>query len=815
MNIFKLFGEISINNDKANKAIDDTTGHAHSASGALAKVGSTAVKAGSFLIKGLAVGAAAAGTALVALTKQAVSYYSDYEQLTGGVETLFKDSGAKVMQYATEAYKTAGLSANDYMDTVTSFSASLIKSLKDDTGKAADYANMALVDMSDNANKMGTDMASIQNAYQGFAKQNYTMLDNLKLGYGGTQQEMRRLLSDAQKIQRANGKFVNYSINSFADIVEAIHVVQGEMGITGTTAEEAATTIQGSIGMMKAAWVNFLTGMADSKQDFKTLTTNLVNSVITVANNVVPRLIETVPRLVEGIAAIGQQLTNYLPEMVASLLPSVISGVVTLVSGLVTQIPALLSAIGTAISTAWESTVWPMIQNLFKAVFGVELPDWNNLRTSISSGWKNKVWPNIKNFFNQHFNIDLPDWETLKTDATKALSDISDSIGSYLTEAINGLKEAFTTVTTAISNFFKWITSTDGSAQAFKTTIIAIAAAFITFKAAMGVKEVIEGVTNTIGLAKAGFAAFNAVLSANPIAVVVSLIAGLVAALVYLYNSNETVRNAIDTAWNAIKSVFDAVIGFIKGIIDGLIALWESWKPVIQPVWDEVIKPAFDTVIGAIAGFVQGLIDLWGKWSPAISDAWETIKGAFDTVIGVIKGFVQGLIDLWENWVPSVKTLIAKLVSDFTTGSKIMGDTAHDLVTDPVGTLQTAGSVSSETFRKSFASMFSGGSQGSGGSVGQGFAKGGVFSKPTFFDTRLGRLEVGEAGAEAVAPIDVLKGYVREAVREANNSSEGRNTDAALRELVENLPDMMVNAFAAVKVDVNNREFARLVKAVN
>lgn len=714
MNIFKLFGEISINNDKANKAIDDTTGHAHSASGALAKVGSTAVKAGSFLIKGLAVGAAAAGTALVALTKQAVSYYADYEQLTGGVETLFKDSGAKVMQYATEAYKTAGLSANDYMDTVTSFSASLIKSLKDDTGKAADYANMALVDMSDNANKMGTDMASIQNAYQGFAKQNYTMLDNLKLGYGGTQQEMRRLLSDAQKIQRANGKFVNYSINSFADIVEAIHVVQGEMGITGTTAEEAATTIQGSIGMMKAAWVNFLTGMADSKQDFKSLTTNLVNSVITVANNVVPRLIETVPRLIEGLAAIGQQLATYLPEMVASLLPSLISSIAVLISALVTQIPALLSAIGTAISTAWTNTVWPMIQNLFKAVFGVELPDWETLKANIANGWNNVVWPAIQNFFKANFGIEIPSWEDTKKSISDWWQNVWDGIRnlfkavfSIFTEDTNGLTVAekitswWTKVTTAIGNIFCAIFGVDPEDEN------------------------------------------------NPI-------------------------TKITQWWTGIqKSIANYFSDIFKIFTDESTSTSEK----IQKWWEAVVRLVGD-IFKATFRLLAPLVEAARK---AIQEWWAQVK--------------DGL--------------------SLTVGFKLMGETAKNLVKDPVGTLQTAGSVSAETFRKGFFSMFSGGSQGSGGSVGQGFAKGGVFSKPTFFDTRLGRLEVGEAGAEAVAPIDVLKGYVREAVREANNSSEGRNTDAALRELVENLPDMMVNAFAAVKVDVNNREFARLVKAVN
>ena len=254
--------------------------------GSLAAVGCKAV-AGAF-----AAAYAAAGAAVVGLTKTAVENYADYEQLVGGVETLFKDSADTVMGYANAAFETAGLSANAYMETVTSFSASLLQSLGGDTAEAADKANMAIVDMSDNANKMGTDMVSIQNAYQGFAKQNYTMLDNLKLGYGGTKKEMERLLADAQKISG-----VKYNVESFSDIVDAIHVIQTEMDITGTTAKEASTTIQGSVNAAKSAWTNWVTGLADDSQDFGQLTENLVNSVVTAGENIIPRIEETLPKI--------------------------------------------------------------------------------------------------------------------------------------------------------------------------------------------------------------------------------------------------------------------------------------------------------------------------------------------------------------------------------------------------------------------------------------------------------------------------------------------------------------------------------------
>ena len=228
------------------------------------------------------------GKAAVDMVKDAVQGFADYEQLVGGVETLFGNSADKVEQYAQQAYQSAGLSANEYMETVTSFSASLLSSLGGDTAKAAEIADQAIVDMADNANKMGTSMESIQSAYQGFAKQNYTMLDNLKLGYGGTKSEMERLLDDAEQIKAAHGEMASYSIDSYADIVEAIHVVQTEMGITGTTAKEATETISGSIASAEAAFENFKTGLADENADIEQLAEDLAEGIVTAARNIVP-----------------------------------------------------------------------------------------------------------------------------------------------------------------------------------------------------------------------------------------------------------------------------------------------------------------------------------------------------------------------------------------------------------------------------------------------------------------------------------------------------------------------------------------------
>ena len=250
------------------------------------------------------------GSTILNIGKEALNSYADYEQLVGGVDTLFGESSGKVQKYAAAAYETAGVSANDYMETVTSFSASLLQSLKGDTDKAAESANQALIDMSDNANKMGTDMSMIQSAYQGFAKQNYTMLDNLKLGYGGTKTEMERLLKDAQKISG-----VKYDINNLNDVYSAIHVIQTELGITGTTAKEASTTIQGSITSMKSAYSNLLAGLADDNADLTELTLNLIYSVETVAKNVLPAIQKILSGVSQVLPELFMELGSQMPQM--------------------------------------------------------------------------------------------------------------------------------------------------------------------------------------------------------------------------------------------------------------------------------------------------------------------------------------------------------------------------------------------------------------------------------------------------------------------------------------------------------------------
>jgi phage-related protein len=291
-------------------------------------------------------GIKAVASGIKSLISGAIEGYGEYEQLVGGVETLFGGSADTVIKNAENAYKTAGLSANSYMETVTSFSASLLQSMGNDTEAAAKKADQALTDMSDNANKMGTDMSSIQNAYQGFAKQNYTMLDNLKLGYGGTKEEMQRLIDDANALNAAQGNYTNYSIESYADIVDAIHTVQTEMGITGTTALEASTTIEGSIGAMKAAYANFVTGLGDQNADIGALTEQLIESAGTVAENVLPVIENVVESIVKAVQEQGPEMITkfvaYATEKLPDILKLGLQLVLSLVKGLAQNLPQLV-----------------------------------------------------------------------------------------------------------------------------------------------------------------------------------------------------------------------------------------------------------------------------------------------------------------------------------------------------------------------------------------------------------------------------------------------------------------------------------------
>lgn len=368
MELFKIFGTIALKGkDQFNGDLDESSSKAEKLSDKIGKGLGAAAKLGAKAV-------AAAASAFGVLTKKALDSYAEYEQLVGGVETLFGARGAKsaeeyaklvgksvgevteeyeilksaeslMMEQAEQSWKYQGMSANEYMETATSFAAALTSSCEDAI-TAAELADMAIGDMSDNANKMGSDMASIQNAYQGFAKQNYTMLDNLKLGYGGTKEEMERLISDANKLMEAQGLAGDLTIDKYSDVVRAIHMVQVEMGVFGTTSAEAASTIQGSVNMMKAAWSNLLTGIGDDSQDLDKLINNFVDSTGTAAENILPRL----EQILIGVGKLAERLApvvaSAIPELVTTVLPKLVQSGISMVGailqGLVQMLPQII-----------------------------------------------------------------------------------------------------------------------------------------------------------------------------------------------------------------------------------------------------------------------------------------------------------------------------------------------------------------------------------------------------------------------------------------------------------------------------------------
>lgn len=536
------------------------------------------------------------GSAFVSLAKSSLEGYGNYEQLVGGVKTLFGTEAGSVEEYAQsvdqsvaevtdkynsllrsqetvlknaqDSWKTAGLSANDYMETATSFAASLVSSLGGDTEKAAQYANMAIVDMSDNANKFGTDMTSLQYAYQGFAKQNYTMLDNLKLGYGGTKTEMERLVADAAAltdVQNKLGVTVDANSLSFENIVAAIHVVLGNMGILGTTSREAESTIQGSVNGMKAAWENFLTGMADPEQDFDALVQNLVQSIQTAASNIVPRLQEIIPTLIEGLGELVDQLSPYVGETIEELAPTIKE--------------ALLALVDT-------------LQGVF-------------------------------------------------AEATPQIGEAARVLGDA---AIEGITAALDELLAPVQE----------KINAILPTIAAIGAAF----AAWNIVSIIAGVVSSLGGLSGAITAVFAVLAANPIGIVVAAIAALVAAIMTAWNTNDAWRESMIELWGIIKETVAGTINALVDLITAFgKSAWEGMKKAGKAMKDGLMDAlAFmEELPGKFlkwgSDMIQGLID-------GIRGMLGNLKEVVTDVAGAIKSFLHfsrpdvGPLRNYEQWMP-------------------------------------------------------------------------------------------------------------------------------------------------------------------
>ena len=612
MNLFELFVKIGADTTEANKGIDEV-GQKTSGLGEKLKTG--LATAGKVAVAGVAAGATAIGV----LGTKAVAAYADYEQLVGGVETLFKDSQDQVMDYANNAYKTAGLSANEYMETVTSFSAALLQSLDGDTSAAADKANLAITDMSDNANKMGTDMTSIQNAYQGFAKANYTMLDNLKLGYGGTQAEMERLLADAEKISG-----IKYDISSYADIVDAIHVVQTEMGITGTTAEEAASTIQGSFGMMKSAWQNLVTGMADPDQDLGVLVGNFTDSVVIAGNNLIPRIQELLPRIVEATTSLIGTVSEQLPAILGTVLPSLVEGATNLVTGLMASLPSVLSVLADVAPTVINTLV-PALIELLPQITQTGIDVIVSLAQGIADA--------------------LPQLIPAATDAIikivevltspENLGDLIDAALAIILALVDGLVDATPKLIAAVPD----VISNLVTAIIANMPKILEAGVEITMALADGLikalPELIAAIPNLIlGIVQGIIDNLPEIIMAGP-----KIIAALATGLI------EAIPDIVMVIPQLIRSIVDTFLSFdwgsigkniVDGIKNGFVNMWNSFKQTVENVF---------------TGLVDGVKSLLGIASPSKVFAGiggymaEGLGQGFDKEFSNVKRGIQSQLD--------------------------------------------------------------------------------------------------------------------------------------------------------------------------
>lgn len=580
----------------------------------ISKIGSLAKSAGSAVASGLgsAIKATAKGasvaigagvTAVGALVTGSVKAFADFQQLTGGVETLFGAGGQSLEDYAAgigksvdaasseynklmasqqavfdnanKAYETAGLSANAYMETVTSFSASLLQSLGGDTQKAASVADQAIIDMADNANKMGTSMDMIQNAYQGFAKQNYTMLDNLKLGYGGTKEEMQRLLKDAGKL--ANTKF---DISSYADIIEAIHVIQNDMGITGTTVNEAATTISGSAASMKAAWGNMLVSLTTGGDNFNKSIDALVQTTTTFARNVLPAVTGALSGVGHLIESLAPMIAQELPGLVATVLPSLVNAAQSLVSGLITGISSnipQLAQVATQVFTAFVNFILQSVPQIL--LVGLDLI------VGLAQG------------------------------LTQGLPEILQQGIQSIVNFCNGITSRIPTIiTTAI--------------QLIQTLVQGIA---------QNLPQIIQAGVTMVGSLLQGIVSMLPSILQSALQLIMSLAQGLIQNLPLI----------LQTGVQLIQSLIQGIVSMLPMIIQSAIQLIISLVQGLIQNLPMIIQSAVQIVVALAAGLIQAIPQLVAAIPQLIAAIVDTIMSTNWLQVGwdIVKGICKGLLD--------------------------------------------------------------------------------------------------------------------------------------------------------------------------
>lgn len=759
MELFKIFGRIAL------KGQQETEDGLDSVSGKASKVGDVFLKGIGTIAKWGVATASVAATATAALVKSAVTAYSDYEQLVGGVETLFKDSASEVQKYAANAYQTAGLSANEYMETVTGFSASLLQSLDGDTKAAAEKANVAITDMSDNANKMGTSMESIQNAYQGFAKQNYTMLDNLKLGYGGTKEEMQRLLEDAEKLSGQK-----FDLSSYADIVDAIHVVQTEMGITGTTAKEAATTIQGSVNMTKAAWKNLVVGIADDTQDFDVLVNNFVDSVTTAGENILPRVeiaLKGVGTLVEKLAPV---IAKTVPNIVSTTLPSMIkagtSMIRALLDGLLKAVPELIPCFKNIVNQLISVIVTnlPMILNAAVTIAG-----------AIVSG------------------------------LVEALPDILDAGIELIQSLAQGLTNGIPTILSTAITIVSQLASTliQNVPQIVQTGIqLLLGLANGILQAVPQLLQELPGIITQM---------VENILSCIPMIIEcgIELLTSLVDALPQIIDTIVSVLPEI------ISSIIEALLSHIDEIIQAGVKLLVALIDALPQIIDTICK-ALPQIIEAITGallehlddMIYAGVDLFMALITNLAEIKNALASKMPEIIAsIVRAIGECLGEMWEAGKRLMNKLWQGLKEVAPNIASWFKDFLHNLFIQDVNVQVDTSSLKSSATAKITNKSTSA----------RKHAKGGVVEK--------GEIALLEGdGAEAVVPLHQNRMWISRVAQDMKNaldygqSSSGSKNDNALLELIyellERLPDLILEGMESVNMKVDKREFARMVKEV-
>ena len=742
-----------------NESMKDATNSASKMSSVMKDIGSSAIKVG----KGLAVAGAAAATAVTALVSKSVGAFADYEQLTGGVETLFGAGGRSVEEYAqsvgksvsdiqgkydslmsaqnvvlenaNKAYMTAGMSANEYMDTVTGFSASLISSLGGDTNKAADYANSALVDMSDNANKMGTDMESIKNAYQGFAKQNYTMLDNLKLGYGGTQEEMKRLLSDAEKLTGQR-----YDISSFADITQAIHAIQTQMDITGTTAKEASTTISGSWGSLKAAFQNVLVGLTTGGDMFDQSLDALINTAVTFGQNIIPAIkgaLSGVGYLIEGLApVIGETIPPLINDLAPTLANSAVSLISSLVNGLTqnaTQFSECLSNM-IIVAVAGISTVVPQLLDAASKIVSNLMQGLTNSMPQIVNGAVTLIEGLVNGLVN---NIPL-----LIMGAVQLVASLANGLIANLPRIIDAGVNLITGIVSASYSMMPQII------QNGMQLVVNLAVGLV-----RAIPQLIAALPRITGAIVKGFKSVN--WFDLGLQLIKSIWEGIKSIGSEMWNGVKEktselwggVKNVVSEKLNNIKSAYDAHGGGLKGATFAAIEGVKEYYRTGYDAINQLTGGKLGEVVNAVGAKMEAVKSKFGE-------AFGNVKNTVMTIFENIKNGITEKISAAVNKVKEIFGSIADKVSDV--WGKIKGIIKAPKIVQK-GTVSIAG-VSTPIPKLGL----------------EWNAKGGIMTRPTAFGYANGKVQMGgEAGAEAILPLRTFWNNLSQYIAESN---KGGNT---------------------------------------